>query len=68
MNIFRIVFGLLAVIALIIAIRLPGGNDPNSIKGLFFAVFVVPLWIINLWAWAYPEMIEYFFFGKDKPK
>ena len=68
MKIFRIVVGILAIlpIALIIYITLvdPITDDPNSLRELVYTVFGIPILILNLWAWIYPEIIEFYFLGK----
>ena len=69
MKTFRIVLGILAVIPLALLMDAifiyPITDDPNSLRELIFLVFGVPIIILNYWAWAYPRIIELYFFGKD---
>jgi len=39
-----------------------GYNSPGESA---YTVFGVPILIFNFWAWVYPEVIEFYFFGKD---
>jgi hypothetical protein len=70
MKIFRIVVGILATIPLaLLADKLliyPMEYDEDSMKTLAYLVIGVPILILNFWAWAYPEIIEFYFLGKDK--
>ena len=68
MKTFRIVFGILAIIPLaLLADKIffhPTVYDEDSIRTLAFLVLGLPILIFNLWAWIYPEIIEFYFLGK----
>lgn len=71
MNTFRVAAGILATIPFAsvayITLFLPPSASLNSIAELIYMVFGIPILIVNLWAWMYPEIIEVYFFGKDLP-
>lgn len=68
MKAFRIVVGVLAIVpvAMIVdAVFLhPYNYGPGSLGELAYPVFGMPILILNMWAWARPEIIEFYFFGK----
>lgn len=70
MKIFRSVAGSLAActLALFAAGTLlpPIVNDQDSLIELFFPAVVVPILMLNLWAWFEPEIIQFYFLGKEK--
>ena len=70
MKIFRIVVGVLAIIPvamLVDSLFLHSENyGPSTMGELLYPVFGVPILIFNMWAWVHPEIIEFYFFGKDK--
>lgn len=70
MKTFRIVFGILAVIPLALLIDSvffhPNNYGQGSLGELAYLVFGVPIVIFNFWAWSYPEIIEFYFFGKEQ--
>ena len=71
MKIFRIVVGVLAIIPVAMLVDSlflhPANYGLGSLGDLVYPVFGVPILILNMWAWEHPEIIEFFFFGKDKP-
>jgi hypothetical protein len=46
----------------------PTEYDEDSLKNLVFLILGVPILILNIWVWLYPEIIEAYFFGKGKEK
>jgi len=42
--------------------------DKDSLRTLALLVIGVPILTLNFWAWEYPEIIEFYFFGKDTIK
>ena len=70
MKAVRVVLGLLAIIPIfLLADKLffhPTEYDEDSLKNLVFLIFGVPILMFNIWAWVYPEIIEVYFFGKEK--
>jgi hypothetical protein len=38
----------------------------SSMAELVFLVFGIPILVLNLWAWLFPEIIEFYFLGRDK--
>ena len=70
MKIFRIVVGILGLLALVLftlAVVLPPMvNDQNALLELLFPVIAIPVFILNIWAWMYPEFIESSFSGKEE--
>jgi len=69
MKTFQIVIGILAIIPLaLLADKIafhPTDYDETSLKTLIFLIIGVPILVLNLWAWAYPELIEASFLGKE---
>jgi hypothetical protein len=39
--------------------------DEDSLRTLAFLVFSMPILILNLWVWIYPENIEFYFLAKE---
>jgi hypothetical protein len=72
MKTFRIVVGILAVLPLaLLADKLifhPAIYDEDSIETLIYLAIDVPILTLNFWAWEYPEIIEFYFFGKELDK
>jgi len=68
MKTFRIVLGILTIIPIaLLADKIffrPTDYDEQSLRVLAYSVLGVPILIFNLWAWVYPEIIEFYFFGK----
>jgi hypothetical protein len=71
MKTFRIVVSALALIPLALLIEIlffyPELNCDACIETYAFIAFGVPILTLNFWAWVYPEIIEFYFFGKEKP-
>jgi len=69
MKTFRIVVGILALLILAFfaaAILLPPVVlDQDSLLELLFPAVGIPILIFNMWAWVHPEIIEFYFFGKE---
>jgi len=70
MKILRIVLGILTVIPLALLIDKlffrPELYCDNCLGTYVFMILGVPILIFNMWAWIHPEIIEFYFFGKDK--
>lgn len=70
MKTFRIVVGVLAVVPIALLVDAlflhPANYGEGSLGELAYLVFGVPILILNMWAWVHPEVIEFYFFGKDK--
>ena len=70
MKTFRIVLGILAIIplALLADTFLFHITEQvrDSLEILIYLVLGIPVLILNIWAWGYPEIIEFYFFGKVK--
>ena len=50
-------------------LSLPPANyayAPGTLGELLYPIFGVPILIFNVWAWVHPEIIECYFFGKQK--
>lgn len=71
MKTFRIIVGILAIIPLALLVDIlffhPELNCDDCIQTYVYLIMGVPILIFNLWAWTAPELIEFIFFGKDKP-
>jgi hypothetical protein len=69
MKTFRLILGILAIIPLaLLADKLLfhlTEYDEDSLRTLAFMVLGVPILTLNYWAWIYPEIIEFYFFGKS---
>jgi hypothetical protein len=69
MKTLRIVLGILTIIPLgLLADKIflrPTDYDEQSLRGLAYSVVGVPILIFNIWAWVYPEIIEFYLFGKE---
>ncbi len=69
MKTLRIVLGILALFSLaLLADKLffhLNEYDEDSLRTMAFMVFGVPILVLNFWAWVYPEIIEFYFLGKD---
>ena len=70
MKTFRFVVGALALLPLaLLANQLifhPNIYDEYSLETLIYLAISVPILTLNFWAWSYPEIIEFYFFGKEK--
>jgi hypothetical protein len=69
MNTFRIVFGVLALIPFgLLADKFffhLNAYDEDSLQTLVFHFLGMPILILNMWAWFEPEIIEFYFFGRE---
>jgi len=71
MKIFRIVLGTLAVIPVALIVDNFFFHpivyyEEDSSRTLIYIAIGIPILILNMWAWIYPEIIEFYFFKKDK--
>mgnify|MGYP003436152053 FL=1 len=70
MKIFRIVVGVLAIIPVTMLVDSifvhPANYESGTLGELLYPVIGVPILILNMWAWVHPEIIELYFFWKDK--
>jgi len=68
MKTFRIVLGILAIIPLaLLADHIfihPDYYGEDSLQQKVYMILGVPILTFNLWAWIFPEIIEFYFFGK----
>ncbi len=68
MKIFRIVLGILAIIPIgLLAYKIlfhATEYDEHLLRTLVFHAIGVPILILNGLVWLYPEIIEFYFFGK----
>ena len=68
MKTFRIVLGILAIIPLVLLVDhifiQTNDYEEASLKELAYMILGIPILILNLWAWIYPEIIEIYFLGK----
>jgi hypothetical protein len=66
------VLGILAIIPLtLLADKMFFGftdYDEDSLRTLAFLIIGIPILILNLWIWIYPEIIEFYFLGNSKNK
>ena len=67
---FRIVVGILALLPLSLLVDNlffhPQFYGEGSLGELVYLLFGVPIFTLNFWAWAYPEIIEFYFLGMEK--
>jgi len=70
MKTIRIVLGILAIIPLaLLADKMLfhiTEYDEDPLKTLTYLICGVPILFFNVWAWVYPEIIEFYFLGKTK--
>jgi hypothetical protein len=69
MKVLRIILGILAVIpigllAYILSLP-PGTYIEDSPATLAYFAFGIPILIFNIWVWAAPQTLEFFFFERD---
>ena len=68
----RIILASMAIIPIVmlvynlIFLRTDYGGD--SIEEMAYLIFGVPILVLNFWAWAYPEIIEFFLWGDKKDR
>ena len=66
MKAFRILVGSLAVLPLTLLVDLFFLHLVKYELGeLLYLSVGVPILTLNFWAWEYPEIIEFYFFGKE---
>jgi len=69
MKTFRIALGILAIIPIaLLANKLlyyPAVYDEDSLSTLVYLTIGVPILTLNFWAWEYPEIIEFYSFGRE---
>ncbi len=68
MKTFRIMLGILVIIPLgLMAYHILFENtyygDDSPVQ-MAYMILGVPILALNLWAWIYPEIIEFYLFGK----
>jgi hypothetical protein len=72
MKVLRVMLAVLAIIPLAMLVDSllfhPDSYGEGTVGELLFPLFGVPILMFNLWAWLQPEMIEYYFFGKEIEK
>src|SRR5689334_6329594 len=70
MKSFRIVIGILAILPLTLLVDKlffhPTIYDEDSLETLIYLTMGVPILTLNFWAWTYPEIIEFYFLGKEQ--
>ena len=70
MKTFRIVVGILAILPIALLIDSiflhPYLYGEGSLGELLYLAIGVPILTLNFWALEYPEIIEFYFFGKEK--
>lgn len=69
MKTFRIVVGILAIIPVGMLVDAwffhPANYGLGSLGELVFPAIGVPILTLNMWSWAHPEIIEFYFFSKE---
>ena len=70
MRVLRILLCILAIIPFgLLVDQILFQNDfyqEDSLKQMAFMILGIPILILNIWAWMYPEIVEYYFFGRDE--
>jgi hypothetical protein len=70
MQTFRITVGILAILPLAMLIDAiflhPLLYGEGSFGELVFPIIGMPILTLNFWAWEYPEIIEFYFFGYER--
>ena len=68
MKIFRLGVGTLGIISIALMVYIVFfnsiGGERNSAREYAFLCLVVPILLLNFFAWAYPPLIETLVFGK----
>ena len=68
MRTFRMALGILAMIPIaLLANKLlyfPAAYAEDSLRTMVYLTIGVPVLTLNFWACEYPEMVEFYFFGK----
>ncbi|MEP7134095.1 MAG: hypothetical protein ABI904_04095 [Chloroflexota bacterium] len=68
MKTFRILVGILAIFPLALLVDhifLNGYFVEASLGEWLYLALGVPILTLNFWAWSYPEIIEFYVFGKE---
>ena len=71
MKTFRIVVGILAIFPLALLVDKIFLNSyyvEASLGELLYLAVGVSILTLNFWAWEYPEILEFYFFGKEIKK
>lgn len=69
MKSFRTIVGILAILPMVMIVDSlihPANYCEGTLGELLYPVFGVPILIFNMCAWAHPEIIEFYFFVKEK--
>jgi hypothetical protein len=69
MKTLRIILGMLAIIPIamiVYSILYPANSGEGTLSEWLYPLFGVPILIFNMWAWVHPEIIEFYFWGKEK--
>jgi hypothetical protein len=69
MKTFRIILGILAIIPLYMIVDSlfhPANYGPGTLGELLYPIFGIPILIFNLWAWGYPEIVEFHFIHREQ--
>jgi len=67
MKAFRLILGILVIIPLALLVDLFFFQFvPYEIGELLYLGIGVPILTLNYWAWFEPEVIEFYFFGREK--
>jgi hypothetical protein len=68
----RIVLAVMAIVPIVLLVynliflRTEYGGD--SIEEMAYLIFGVPILVLNFWAWAHPEIIEFILWGNKKDR
>jgi len=66
---FRIVLGILAIIPVALVVDhifiTSDYYGEESLKEMIYMVIGIPILVLNLWAWGYLPIIQYYFRGKE---
>jgi|GEM_PF-3517202 len=68
MKTLRTILGISAMIPLVMIAKSllhPANYSEGSLGELLFLLIGVPILTLNYWTWTYPEIIEFYFFGKE---
>jgi len=72
MKTIRIVLGILAITPLALLtdkiLFRPTDYGEDSLRTLAYLALGIPILVLNLWAWMYPDIIEFYFLGKKLGK
>ena len=69
MKTFRLISGILMILPALMFVDAAFLHivdyGTGSIGELVYLVFGITILTLNFWAWVYPEVIEFYFFGQD---